>query len=329
MSDHTHSPGSPSPDSPFAGSPSEGSSRRRVEVTPEIGFEVWTHGSPRPGPHVVVLGGVHGDEIEGVVGAGRVARETPALSRGRLSVVPICHEVAFAADSRTSPTDGGNLARVFPGDPTGTATPQLADAITRHVLSDADLLIDLHTSGRTYDMPFLAGYRGYEPGADDSLASRAAHVFGADFVWRHPQRAEGRTLSVVDQGIYVECPGAGPTDLSYVAAYFTGVMRVLGLLEMIDAPPAPRATAPQLVVGGGDMDRDMISVTTDGLFIRDVQAGDPVTAGQRVGTVCDTGGVVLEEVFSPTDGYVMALKRRPPVTQDDLVANLSAVETDA
>ena len=300
------------------------SSVRRVEVGDGYGFEVWTRRGAGAGPRVVVLGGVHGDETEGALAAGRLAVEDMELTRGVLEVIPICHEAAFSADSRTSPLDGENLARVFPGDPEGTATHRLAHLVFTEVLSGCNLLIDMHTSGQSYQMPVLAGYRG-ETRNSRSLARQAAEAFGGDFLWRHPQRSEGRTVSVVDQAIYVESPGGGPTDPAQVESYVAGVTRVLALLGMVtDAPPLDKA--PIRVTGGGNLDRDMISVGHNGIFLHGVAHGDFVTEGQTLGTVVDAKGATLEELVAPRTGHVMALKSRSSVTAGDLVVCLAELD---
>lgn len=121
---------------------------RRVCIGQAQGFDVHTLDAGKPGPRIVVLGGVHGDEVESVVAAQRIATSSLALRAGRLDLVPICHEAAFAADSRTSPLDGGDLARSFPGAAAGSPTERLAHHLVREVLDGADLVIDVHTSGR-------------------------------------------------------------------------------------------------------------------------------------------------------------------------------------
>ena len=296
--------------------------QRRISAGAAGGFDIWTAEADLPGPRVVVLGGVHGDETQGVLAAGRLAVDETRLIRGSLDIVPICHEAAFEADSRTSTLDGGNLARVFPGDPSGGPTEQIAHHIFTEVLSGADLLIDLHTSGQGYDMPFLAGYQA-DSAAADSLAKQAASAFGADFLWRHPGRSEGRTVSVVEQAMYVECPGGGSMSPASVDAYVAGVQRVLAMMDMIDgAPPDPDRAAIR-VAGGGDLDRDMISVRCSGMFVTDLVSGAMVSAGQLLGTVVTTRGQILEEVHAPHEAWVMAVKRRPPVIADDLVVCLA------
>ncbi|MDH3248290.1 MAG: M14 family metallopeptidase [Acidimicrobiia bacterium] len=297
---------------------------RRVHAGPAGGFDVHRVAGEEPGRRVVVLGGVHGDETEGALAAGRLAFQPPSISRGVLEIVPVCHEAAFAADSRVSPIDGENLARVFPGDGGGTPTSRLAHHIYAEVLEGADLLIDLHTSGRNYDMPFLAGFRGESRDAG-TLGERAARAFGADFVWRHQGRSVGRTTSVVDQSIYCEAPGSGRTDHGTVDAYVTGVERVLDELEMIVGPP--RRSTPQVrVTGGGDLDRDMISVSRGGVFLSFVGRGERIESGRLLGSVIDVAGRTLEDLFAPSAGYVMALKGRSPVRPGDLVICLAAAD---
>ena len=295
---------------------------RRVSAGSASGFDVWTTQAAESGPHVVVLGGVHGDETQGPLAAGRLAAGPTRLIRGSIDIVPVCHEAAFAADSRTNPTDNGNLARVFPGDIDGGPTAQLAHHLYTEVLAGADLLIDLHTSGQSHDMPLLAGYQA-DTAATGSLAQQAASVFGADFVWRHPGRSEGRTVSVVDQAIYVECSGGGSMSPASVEAYVAGVQRVLAMMDMVAIAPPDPARAAIHVTGDGDLDRDMISVRHAGMFVTDLVSGAKVEAGQLLGMVVTTGGQVLEEIQAPYEAWVMAVKRRPPVIRDDLVVCLA------
>jgi uncharacterized protein len=296
---------------------------RRVVAGPAGDFSVFTHDSGRPGQRVVVLGGVHGDETEGALAAGRLAVSDLALVAGRVDIVPICHEAAFAADSRTSPVDDGNLARVFPGDSSGLPTAILAHHLYIEVLEGADFLVDLHTSGSNYDMPFLAGYGG-EVSGTGSAEERAAIAFGADFVWRHPGRSEGRTVSVVEHAIYTESPGMGPANQETVDAYCDGVMRVLQSLDMLVSPPPPPDRPQIFVTGGGDLDRDMTSVGVDGMFLAASSRGKKVEEGALLGTVIDLHGQVLEEHRANGAGWVMALKTRSRVRAGDLVVCLAA-----
>lgn len=126
--------------------------KTRMEL-PGRGFDRWFLDSGRPGYRIVIFGGVHGDETEGVIAAHRIAGAALGLKAGSVTVVPIVNEEAYRADTRLTPADGANLARVFPGRKEGTPTEQIVYALTSDVLVGCDLLIDLHTSGRTLDIP--------------------------------------------------------------------------------------------------------------------------------------------------------------------------------
>src|SRR5689334_8963572 len=66
---------------------------------------------------------------------------------------------AFRAGTRTSPIDKGNMNRIFPGRPNGTVTEKIADYVQRHLLPLADLVLDIHSGGKTLEfVPFAAAH---------------------------------------------------------------------------------------------------------------------------------------------------------------------------
>ena len=70
----------------------------------------------RPGRTLVALGGVHGDEYEGVDAVHQVFESLdPNEMSGAFLGAPVCNPPAFAAQTRTSPIDGMNLATRLPG----------------------------------------------------------------------------------------------------------------------------------------------------------------------------------------------------------------------
>src|SRR5262249_55213015 len=73
------------------------------------------------GPNVLLVGGNHGDEWEGQVALGNLVRTIePKHIKGRLVILSSANFPAAMASTRTSPIDGGNLNRLFPGDDNGT-----------------------------------------------------------------------------------------------------------------------------------------------------------------------------------------------------------------
>ena len=123
------------------------------------------------GPRLVVLAGVHGCEYAPMAAVRRWARELGGRElRGHVTAVPVLNLPAFR--SRTpfvTPDDGKNLNRCFPGDPSGTFTDRLADAVFRQLITGAGALIDVHAGDMVEALEPFALYdtgpgRGRAPG---------------------------------------------------------------------------------------------------------------------------------------------------------------------
>ncbi|MER7334209.1 MULTISPECIES: succinylglutamate desuccinylase/aspartoacylase family protein [unclassified Micromonospora] len=278
------------------------------------------------GPTVAVLGGVHGDEPEGVLAARRIAGLLdPAELRGTVRISAPAHPAAWNAVTRTSPVDGLNLARVFPGNADGQPTERIAAFLTSRVIAGADLLVDLHSAGQGLDMPLLAGYHA-GTGPICARSADAAAVFGAPFVWRHPRLSPGRSLAAAAAegvpSIYVEGRGGGQVRRADLDCYVAGVLRVLHRLGMV--PSAPPAPAPVVVDGDGDTDGG-IQAEARGYLVTAVEVGDHVAAGALLGEVVDGNGAPVAPVRSPHAGVVMLLRRRAHVDPGDTLAIVARV----
>ncbi len=105
-----------------------------------------------PGRTALVMAGNHGDEYPGQVTIMRLLRELePQEVRGRLILIPAINMPAAKAATRLSPLDGKNLNRAFPGRADGTVTEVIAHYLTTVLFPMADIVVDLHTGGRSMD----------------------------------------------------------------------------------------------------------------------------------------------------------------------------------
>ena len=87
------------------------------------------------GPTVILEGGNHGDEYEGPITICDLIRDLdPGRIQGRLILMPANNVHAVIAGQRTSPVDGLNFNRTFPGDPRGTITQQISAYVADHIL---------------------------------------------------------------------------------------------------------------------------------------------------------------------------------------------------
>jgi predicted deacylase len=98
-----------------------------VPVTVINGLRPSGAGAP---PGVAVFGGTHGDEYEGQIAVKRLCSDLdPAEMCGRLILVPQLNETACIAGQRSSPQDGVDMNRAFPGNPRGTLSFRIAHLV--------------------------------------------------------------------------------------------------------------------------------------------------------------------------------------------------------
>lgn len=274
------------------------------------------------GPTLIVTAAVHGDEYEGVATIPRIFQQIQAETlRGNLVMVPVCNMPAYEAVLRSSPIDGLNLARVFPGDANGTITRRIAYWLTEKLLKQADLFIDLHSGGIASDIPTLIGYLHQE----DELGQRsqaAAKAFGAPVLWGHPPpippgRSISAALALGVPALYTEAPGGGEARADDIACFVEGVINVMKHLDMIAGQPQPRPMTHHLL-GDGDLDPyNVISAPVAGYFQAEIEVLARVTPGQRLGTIQDFSGRVIAELTANRDGVVVMLRRLPRVNVGD------------
>lgn len=123
-------------------------------------FEVYTFGD-NIGPEIVITAGIHGVEQTAIYTAYQFIdyfKEHPP--KGTVKIIPIVNQPAYFNRDRVSPYDRVDLNRIFPGDPNGTQTEQLANKVWT-VTRNADYIIDLHCCGEhgsTYIMSLYSEY---------------------------------------------------------------------------------------------------------------------------------------------------------------------------
>ncbi len=265
-----------------------------------------------PGQTLVVTAGVHGDEFEGIRALFEVFRELdPAEMTGDLLAVPVANPPAFWNGTRTSPLDGGNLARVFPGDPQQGPTAAIAHALGQAVISRADFYLDLHSAGVRWVMPTMAGYDARDP-----RSRAAALVFGAKVIWGHPAIAPGRTVSFAAERnipwLYTEARGAGRIDAGDLGVFRAGIVHLLRHLAILPGQPASPETINWRLHGDGNIDDGLVSAKR-GFFVSNVELLQQVTAGEDLGRTLDLHGETIERFDAPADGIVALMRQFPMV----------------
>src|SRR5215203_3028878 len=195
------------------------------------------------GPLLVVTSGVHPGEYPAIESNIRFARNLdPRTLRGTVISLPLVDVPAFLARTPfVCPIDQKNPNRFMPGDPNGTFTDVMCDAIFHNVMSTADAVIDLHGGDMT---EALVPFSIYSIGADDVVNAKSREMglaFGLPYLVENSPSGGGiggtTVRALADLGIpavLTEAGGCGLLTEPETAQHEAGLRNILCHLGMID-----------------------------------------------------------------------------------------------
>lgn len=269
------------------------------------------------GPTVLIEAGNHGDEYEGQIALGELLRQIdPAEVSGRIIAIPAINIRAVEAGTRTSPIDGLNFNRCFPGDFNGTLTQQIAAYVNDCLFPLADYFLDLHSGGSSL-MILPAAIIEPSPTAEGHRRNiDATLAFGAPTVVMVDNLGETRTSTAAanQQGLIVigsEMAGGGLVSQDALAICRRGIRNVLRHAGVLAGKPEvpESANARVLKVPGS---QGYILSDEDGVFEPLSALGTRVQKGDVAGRIHFPRSPEREPVVltHPIDGIVFA-KRQP------------------
>ena len=260
------------------------------------------------GPTALFTGGNHGDEFEGPIALWDLAQSINSddLS-GRVIIVPGMNYPAFRAGRRTSPIDGGNMNRVFPGNAGGSITEKIADYFQRTLLPMADYVIDFHSGGKTLEfLPFCCAHV-LEDKTQQARCVAAMQAFNAPHSMMLLEIEAGSMYDTAAENmgkvfISTELAGGGTTTAHTVAIAKKGIRNTLrhagiakGDLEV-----------------GATINLDMpdsncyVFCESSGLLEHCIDLGAEVKAGDLIGRVhnVERTGLVPTDYHAKMDGIL-------------------------
>jgi N-alpha-acetyl-L-2,4-diaminobutyrate deacetylase len=251
------------------------------------------------GPTILFTGANHGDEYEGPIALFDLAQSINADDLcGRVIIVPGMNYPAFRAGKRTSPIDGGNMNRVFPGNAAGTLTEKIADYFQRTLLPMADYVVDFHSGGKTMEfLPFCCAHV-LDDKEQQASCIAAMKAFNAphSMMLLELDAASMYDTAAENQGkvfIGTELAGGGSASAATIAIAKKGIRNILrhagitqGELEVDDT----------INLDMPDQNCFVFS-ESDGLLELCVDLGTEVKAGDLLGRVHD----IKRTGLTPTD----------------------------
>jgi predicted deacylase len=272
---------------------------------------------------VICFGGTHGNEYEGQVAVKRLCADLRAEDlSGRVILMPQLSESACVANSRTSPLDGVNMNRAFPGNARGTISSRIAHFVKTRIFPLGKVVIDIHSGGKEGAFPVCTSFHPIPDPTQQAEIARVAQLFDTPFVLIYASTMASGLLTDEAEAegkvtIGGEFGGGETLDRIGVRHAYEGVKNVLrhyGLLEgKIEKIRAQSSSAPKLV--RADSLDCYIPCPHDAIWEPVVELGESLAANQLVGRLHDFSdhSSTPTEVRSPRAGTIamMHLSARP------------------
>jgi N-alpha-acetyl-L-2,4-diaminobutyrate deacetylase len=269
------------------------------------------------GPTVIIEGGNHGDEYEGPIVISELIRDLDAAEvSGRLILMPANNVHAVIAGQRTSPVDGLNLNRTFPGNGAGSITEQISAFLAQEIFPRGDAFLDLHSGGSSLDILPSAVI---EPTNNRALLEKniaAARAFDAPITIVIGNLGDPRTATACacDSGLITigtEMGGGGTVSFDALAICRRGVRNVLAHFGVL-----ARDKAEPLQDGGRIIEmpgaRAYVYATMDGIFESFHPLGTSVREGVPAGRIhCTWDPSRPPEILRYTADGILYGRRQP------------------
>jgi hypothetical protein len=264
-----------------------------------------------PGRTLVVTGGVHGREVIGPLGIGKVLRELdPAEMSGNLIAVPLVNMSSFEFADRVTLWDQGDLNRQGSGKIDGTITERLAYHLFHDVVTKGDAYIDIHSSnaeGFVWYTIFLAEVGEAKP-ATIAKSKQMAMAFGLEQIFGKTPWKGTFKEEAIRHGIPAITPevggGAdffqnGHKQIDYCARGVLNVMKLMGIL-----PGTIETESDKVVIWNGHT--EFSNDALGGLMVLQVKRGERLKKGDLYAIKYDpTTGDEVSRIYAPADGTVL------------------------
>jgi predicted deacylase len=282
------------------------------------------------GPTVLVLGGNHGDEYQGQIALMKLGRELkPEMVTGRIILIPSLNFPAACTATRLSPLDGMNMNRAFPGQAEGAVTSQIAHYLTTVLFPLSDVVIDIHSGGRSMEFVPCSTMHLVADRAQRARMLAAMLAWNADLAFLYADIAGTGLLPVEaeNQGklvVTTEMGGGEAIPAKVHRITQSGLRNVLvhvGALTGRERTRASLGQPPTILTQALHRD-DYLLAPESGIFEIGLNLGAKVKRGQTVGFIhhLERPDRAPERLVARSAGYLITMRAPCLTRQGDCVA---------
>jgi predicted deacylase len=286
----------------------------RLPTYTNIKLPVYVNRGVEDGPVLLLTGGLHGDEINGIEIIRRMLfRKSLIPESGTVIAIPLVNAYGFILNSRGVP-DGKDINRSFPGIKGGSLARLLAYTLTKEIVPQIDFGIDFHTGGASRsNYPQIRCTMDIEQNRDLACAFAPPIIIHSPLIDKSFRKAafkQGKHILVYETGEALRLDEKG------IQEGIDGTLRVMKHLNMISSAPEPRE--PETYYKS-----TWIRAKYAGLFQPKIKLGDMVKKRQVLGHVTDPFGKEWFKTVSTYTGRIIGLNNCPVVHKGDALLHLA------
>jgi predicted deacylase len=283
-----------------------------------IEIPVYVFRSVNPGPVLLILAGMHGDEINGIEIVRRLITKKKVRNPlcGSIIAIPVINIISFLSGTRNLP-DGRDLNRCFPGSKSGSLGSRIAYDLMNEIIPQIDFGIDFHTGGSK-----INNYPQLRCVFDNKINLELGKKFSPALILNAPFRDKTLRKEAAKKGksiLVFEGGESSRFDYLSINEGTNGCLRLMKHLKMIDLtlPKNPTVLLNKST---------WVRARTSGMFHTPQINGTHILKGETIGMICDPYGEHEEKLISPTDGFIMGINNQPVINQGDALIHIGMVE---
>ena len=268
------------------------------------------------GPTVLLMAGMHGDEINGIEIVRRfIYKKLNIPTKGTIICLPVFNIFGFLNVRRELP-DGRDLNRSFPGSSKGSLAAQFSYHFMKEIAPHCDYIIDFHTG---------ASQRNNFPQIrcvfSDETSKELAKVFNPPFILHSNLIAKTLRESVSKkQNKILLFEGGKSNDIeeNIIEEGLNGAKNIISSLGMRNYKYDISKDRTPILLSKSKWLRSPIS----GMFHVFINNGVHVQKGQLIGHVTDPFGKAERKVIANLSGYIICVNESPVVYKGDAIVHI-------
>lgn len=292
----------------------------RLHTNTPIQIPVIVERSKNDGPVLLLMAGLHGDEINGVeIIRQLIRRKLNIPNAGTIICIPVFNIFGFLNLKRELP-DGRDLNRSFPGSKSGSLASQFAYHFMKEIAPVVDYVVDFHTgSAQRSNFPQIRCH------FKDEEAVELANVFNPPFIIHSTYISKSVRESMHKIGKKILLFEGGKTnsiDPFVVREGLEGVKRVIDFLGMRNFRSDIESVNRKPVC---IRESRWLRAPYSGMLRNLIENGVEVKKGDLLAVVADPFGKMERKIKAPIDGFIFCINEAPAVNKGDALFHIGEV----